>query len=47
MPVTKTGTEIDIESDIEIRIENGIMIEKYAVKGPRDQNQDWEWYIMD
>ena len=40
MPVTKTGTEIDIESDIEIRIENRIMIEEYAVKGPRDQNQD-------
>ena len=36
MPVTKTGNEIDIE----IRIENRIMIEKYAVKGPRDQNQD-------
>ena len=39
-PITKTGTKIDTETDTETRIGTRIMIEKYAVKGPRYQNQD-------
>ena len=39
-PITKTGTKIDTGTDTETRIGTRIMIEKYAVKGPRYQNQD-------
>ena len=39
-PITKTGTKIDTGTDTETRIGARIMIEKYAVKGPRYQNQD-------
>ena len=37
-PITKTKTKIDTGTNIETGIGNRNMIEKYAVKGPRDQN---------
>ena len=39
-PITTTGTKIDIGNDTETRIGTRIMIEKYAVKEPRYQNQN-------